>query len=119
MEIKINGSAIAAYPREFIVTTMDLDNAESTVRTADGTLTRDRVAVKKQIEMTFSGLKWAEISALMQSMSSVFFTVYYPDPMTGKYETKTFYVGNRPAPVAIARGDEIIWAGLKITLTEK
>lgn len=119
MQIKINGLEIAAYPSQFTVTTLDIDDGESSVRTADGTLNRDRIAVKRQIEMTWGPLPWATISALLGSMENVFFPVTYPDPMTGKYETKTFYVGNRPTPFAVSKGSEIMWNGLKVTLTEK
>ena len=119
MLIKIGGVEIAAYPTEFSVTPLDLDNAESTTRTADGTLNRDRVATKRQIEMTWGTLDWATISALLQSMSGVFFDFYYPDPMDGTYATRTFYVGNRPTPFTQNKGGTILWAGLKITLTEK
>ncbi|EPY06625.1 Lj965 prophage protein [Paenibacillus alvei TS-15] len=119
MQLKINGQDIAAYPSQFTVTTLDLDDGESSVRTADGTLKRDRIAVKRQIEMTWGQLPWATVSALLRSMENVFFPVTYPDPMTGKYETKTFYVGNRPTPFAVSKGSEIMWNGLKLTLTER
>jgi hypothetical protein len=119
VELKVNGTEIAAYPSTFNVTPMDLDDGDSTVRTADGTLNRDRVAVKRQIDMSFGVLTWSQISALLQSMSGVFFNFYYPDPMSGKYETKSMYVGNRPSPVAVSQGNEILWNGLKVTLTEK
>lgn len=119
MLIKINNVEIAAYPMEFSVTPLDLDNADSTTRTADGTLNRDRVAVKRQIEMTWGDLNWATISSLLQSMSAVFFELYYPDPMDGIYATRTFYVGNRPTTFAMNKGATIMWAGLKVTLTEK
>ncbi|OME86533.1 MULTISPECIES: DUF6711 family protein [Paenibacillus] len=119
MQLTINGQAIAVFPSQFTVTTMDLDDGESTVRTADGTLNRDRIAVKRQIEMSWGPLSWSNISAILRAMENVFFSFTYPDPITGKYETKTFYVGNRPAPFAIAKGNEIMWNGLKVTLTEK
>lgn len=119
MQLKVNGIEIAAYPSNFTVTTMDLDDGESSVRTADGTLNRDRIAVKRQIEMTWGPLRWAQISALLKSMDGVFFDFTYPDPMTGSYETKKMYVGNRPAPFTVEQGNEIMWSGLKVTLTER
>ena len=119
ISLKIDGIEIAAYPKEFSVTPLDIDNGESTLRTADGTLNRDRVAVKRQIEMTFGILKWAEMSSLLQSMSGVFFEFYYPDPMDGIYVTRTFYVGNRPTPFAVSEGEDINWNGLKIVLTQR
>lgn len=117
--IKINGTTIAASPATFVPTLIDLDDGESSIRTADGKLHRDRIRVMRQLDMTFGILTWAEMSALMKSMSDTFFNVTYPDPMTGGYETKRFYVGNRNPAVAVAKGNDILWSGLKITLTEQ
>ncbi|RJE88630.1 hypothetical protein D3P07_11595 [Paenibacillus sp. 1011MAR3C5] len=119
MDLKINGQIIAAKPYQFSVTVLDLDDADATVRTANGTFNRDRVAVKRQIDMTFNPLPWKTASALLKQMKDSFFQVYYPDVMTGEYETKTFYVGDRPAPVAISRDDGIWWGQIQITLTEQ
>lgn len=119
MQLKINGIQIAEYPSQFTVTTLDLDDGESSVRTADGRLNRDRIAVKRQVEMAWGVLTWSKISALLKSMEPAFFDMTYPDPMTGGYATKTFYVGNRPAPFAVAKGSEVLWNGLKVTLTER
>lgn len=120
MILKINGVNISAKPkpRGFNVTVMDIDS-ENTTRSANGTLNRDRVAVKRQIEIDFVPLNMPEISQLLQSISNAFFEVYYPDPMEGKYITKTFYVGNRPCPAAIEKNGALLWDGLKITLTER
>jgi len=118
MTIKINGVAIVT-PSEFQVTILDIDNGESTSRAADGTLNRDRIVVKRQIEMSWNLLKPAEISLILRQMADVFFEVEYPDPQEGTYITKTFYVGNRPAPVAIEKNGQLLWKGLKVTLTER
>ncbi|MBP1999761.1 hypothetical protein J2Z69_000780 [Paenibacillus shirakamiensis] len=117
--IKINGVEIAVYPTQFAPTVLDIDDGDSTTRTADGTLHRDRIAVKRQLEMTWGILRWSDISALLKSMSDTFFNVTYPDPMAGDYVTKRFYVGNRPSPFTVANGSEILWSGLKVTLTEQ
>lgn len=119
MQLKINGSEIAVYPATFQPTVLDIDDGATTVRTADATLNRSRIAVKRQIDMSWGVITWPQMSALLKSMSGVFFDFYYPDPLTGKYETKRMYVGNRPAPVAVSKGDEILWNGLKVTLTER
>jgi len=119
MLLKINGVEIIAYPEQFSVTTMDLDNGDSSVRTANGTLTRDRVAVKRQIDMAWGVLKWSEISSILQAISGVFFDFYYPDAQDGSYATRRFYVGNRPSPFTVDKGGEVLWSGLKITFTEQ
>nr|WP_246628170.1 DUF6711 family protein [Paenibacillus oenotherae] len=119
--LKINNVEIAAYPKpgDFKVTILDLDDGESTVRTSDGTLHRDRIAVKRQVEMSFAPLPDNKISAILQAMSAPFFDFYYPDPMVGGYVTKRMYVGNRPAAVPIERNGVLWWDGLQITLTEQ
>lgn len=121
MILKANGAELAAYPTPdgFQVTILDLDDADSTTRTADGTLTRDRVAVKRQIDMTFPALPAPVISALLKQMQDEFFDFYFPDPMEGGYVTKRMYVGNRPATIPIIKNGEIWWSGLQITLTER
>ncbi|WP_028562255.1 DUF6711 family protein [Paenibacillus pinihumi] len=120
MLIKINGVEIAAYPApgQFKVTILDLDDADATNRTVDGTMHRSRVAVKRQIEMGFPALPQTKISAILKVMRSPFFNVYYPDPMDG-YVTRNFYVGNRPAAVPFERNGVMFWEGLQFTLTEK
>lgn len=121
MLLKINTVEIAAYPMpgEFKVTILDLDDADSTTRTANGKMNRDRVAVKRQIEMSFAPLTATDISSILTAMQDEFFDFYYPDPMTGTYLTKSMYVGNRPAAVAIEKGGVLWWEGLQITLTEE
>jgi len=117
--IKINGVDIAEFPSNFSVGLMDLDDGESSVRTADGTLNRDRITVKRKLEMSWGPLTWAKVSAILQSIENPFVSVTYPDTMTGKYETKMFYAGDRTATFMIAKGSEILWGGLKVTMTEK
>lgn len=119
MQIKLNNKEIAAYPDTFTVTTQDLDDAEGTTRTADGTLNRDRIAVKRKIEMSFGPLDWNQISSILNDVKDVFFNVYYPDPMAGKYETRTFYVGDRPTAIAVSKGNSIVWEGLTLSLIER
>lgn len=119
MKILINGQEIAAYPSTFQVTVLDLDDGNSSVRTANGTLNRDRVAVKRQIDMTFGVLTEQQISGVLQAIGNVFFDFSYPDPMAGGTITKNVYVGNRVAPFAVDSNGTVLWNGLKLTLTER
>lgn len=119
MILRINGVEIAAYPAVFRVTILDLDDADSSTRTSDGRLNRNRVAVKRQIDMEFNAMPADKISGVLRAMENVFFDFYYPDPMIGDYTTKTFYVGNRPAAIPIEKDGVIWWEGLRITLTEQ
>lgn len=116
--IKINDFN-APEPTVFIPTILDIDDASVSVRMLDGTLNREVIATKRQIQVEWSYLKWADMSALLQAMSPKFFNMTYPDPMTGQYETKVFYVGNRPAPILVISNGDIYWQGLKVNFTER
>ena len=117
--IKINGQDIAASPATFQPMIFDLDAEEGTGRTADGTGYRSRIATKRQLELTWGPLPGPTMSALLRQMRDSYFQVTYPDIMTGNVETKTFSVGNRPAPFLVSKGNTIMWGGLKVTFTER
>lgn len=119
MLLKVNGVALVASPSEFKVTILDLDDADSSVRTSDGTLNRDRVAVKRQVEIGWNALTNVQISQILKAMQNVFFDFTFPDPMVGDYITRRMYVGDRPAPVAFERNGVLWWKDLKFTLTER
>lgn len=117
--IKINGKNLIVNPQTFQVGISDIDDGETTTRTADATMHRDRIAVKRKLELTWGALTWEQLSELLQSVSSVFFDVTYPDPMTGKIETKTFYVGDRQSPLAQFKANKILWRGLTMNWIER
>jgi len=122
MYLAINGTEIPIYPAPggYSVTILDLDNADNTYRTANGQMSRDRVAVKRQIEMTFNAMKTETQSALLRAMSDEFFSFTYLDTMTGRQATRTFYVGDRTSTVpVIDENGECWWEGLRLTLTEQ
>jgi len=114
--LKINGVAIAA-PSVFQVDIADIDG--ETRRNARGDLIRDRVAVKRKLNCEWPPLTMGEISTLLQAVKDVFFQVTYPDPMTGRTETKTFYVGDRSMPLLLVKGGQYLWKGLKMNFIEK
>jgi len=118
MYLAINGVEIAHYPAEFKCDVMDLDNAETTKRTANGELTRDRIAVKRQIEMRFNAMTWDKLSAILTAIKPEFFQFTYPDPESGQQETRTFYVDDRESTIAIERGGTYYWS-TGFILTEK
>ena len=113
--IKINGVAIAT-PKVYEVTVQDLDG--ETNRNADGGLIRDRIAVKRKINLEWSPLSQSEISTLLTAVSDVFFTVTFPDPQAGVI-TKTMYVGDRTSPAYQFKNGEVKWSGLKMNFIEK
>lgn len=115
--ITINGVQVAA-PDTYTVTIADLDSSAN--RSGNGTLFRDRVAVKRTIEMSWLFLEATELSVLLTNVSSVFFPVTYLDPQLGSYTTGTFYVSDRPAGVAVRNADgSYLWRDVSMSLIER
>lgn len=113
--ISINGVQIAT-PKGYEATVSDLDG--ETNRNANGELIRDRIAVKRKLNLEWGPLSQSEIQTLLNAVSSVFFTVTFPDPMSGVI-TKTMYVGDRTAPAYQYINGEVKWQGLKMNFIEK
>lgn len=114
--ININGSEIKT-PKSFQVTVSDIDGESN--RNAQGELLRDRVAVKRKLECEWPPLNAADCSTLLKAVQDVFFDVTYPDPLEGKNITKTFYVGDRTAPVLLIKDGQVYWQSLKMNFIEQ
>ena len=115
--LKINGAEIPA-PKTCKIARSDQDYNSDT--DSNGNLHRNRVAIKRKISNEWGPLTWAEISKVLTSIKDVFFNVTYPDPETGKYETKRMYVGDRTAPIVVILDDgSIMWEGLTADFVEK
>lgn len=113
--IKINGVAIAT-PKIFEVTVSDLDGESN--RNAKGEMIRDRIAVKRKVNLEWGTLEQSEMSKIFNAVSNVFFTVEFPDPQLGLI-TKTMYVGDRTSPAYSYIDNKIKWQGLKMNFIEK
>lgn len=104
MYLKINGLSCdgSALPEPahggFSISVQDVDSA-STGRGADGNMIRDRVAIKRKINLKFPPLTTSEMSNILSAVSGVSFSVEYPDPVSGTTGSGTFYCGDRTAPV--------------------
>ena len=115
--ITINGTQIAA-PDSYKVTIADLDSSAN--RSGDGTLYRDRVAVKRTIDMSWLIIDAQELSVLLNSVSEVYFIATYLDPQTNSYRTGEFYVSNRDAGVAVKNSDgSYTWKNVAFPIVER
>jgi hypothetical protein len=113
--IKINSVAIST-PSTYQVGIQDLSKAE---RNANGLMIIERITTKRKIELSWSYLSQSNLAALLTAVSSVFFTVEYPDPQTGALQTGTFYVGDRKAEAIDYQGNIMRWKDVKFSLVER
>lgn len=114
--MKINDVVIKT-PAALKLTLADIDG--ESYRNAKGEIIRDRIAVKRNLDLSWGALTTAEISTLLNSVTATFFSVTYMDALAGAEITKTFYVGDRSAPVySLVNGKEL-WSGLSMSFAEK
>jgi hypothetical protein len=116
--IVINGVNVKT-PKSLSVQLSDLDG--STTRNANGVMIRDRIAVKRKLEVEWGPLSDSEISTILTAISDVFFAVEFPDPQTGGQITKQMYAGDRTSPVYSfhAQFQSMKWSGLKVNFIEQ
>ncbi len=113
--IKINGVSVKS-PKSFDVTINDFDGESE--RNARGDLIRDRIAVKRTMKCEWGPLLGWEIAEILNASSGVFFSLEYPDPLSG-VTTKTVYAGNRTSPVLKNTNGQVIWENLSVTFVER
>lgn len=113
--LKVNG-VVVATPKTFEPTISDIDG--ETNRNVNGDLIRDRIAIKRKINLEWGPLTQEQIASLLNIVSGVFFTVEFPDPQLGVI-TKTMYVGDRTSPAYSCINGVVKWSGLKMNLIER
>ena len=70
-------------------------------RTQDAQMHKNRIAQKRQLKLSWSGTDTARTARILQMVNPEYIRVTYPDAMSGTDETRTFYVGDRSAPIKI------------------
>lgn len=113
--LKINSTLIKT-PSKFQVTIADVYGENLT--NAKGENIIDRIGTKRSMSCEWEQLSQAECSTLLTAMADVYFSLEYPDPITG-VTTRTVYIGSRDMPVYSAVNAVIKWEGLKVTFTER
>lgn len=113
----INGKNVP-QPSEVVYNRYDLDSEDS-FRSLSGEMQRDRIAVKVKLECRWNALDEGEMSALLSAMDEVFFDINYFDPHQGGYISKTFYVGDRSAPVYSIASGKVIFKSFSANFIEK
>lgn len=112
----IDGAAMPS-PRALSVALADV--GDDAGRNAQGARVIDRVAVKRTLEIEWAYLSAAALARLMAAVAPPFFTVRYPDPMTGDMRETSFYAREKRAELFRADGDAPAWASVFMKWEEK
>lgn len=109
---------IVKAPKSLKVSIQDIDG--QTTRTAAGTMTRDRITVKRKLECEWGPLSSNEIQTILNAIAGEFFTASYPDPQFGQVE-KVFYCGDRSMPIYSfhPKFNAFMWSGLTVNFIEQ
>lgn len=68
------------------------------VQDANSTMYKMRVGQKRKLQLSWANPTLEEASAILQAFNPEYVFVQYVDIMTGGYELREFYVGDRSAP---------------------
>lgn len=85
-------------PSTYTFGLQDISAADSG-RTDDTVMHKNRAGQKRTLSLQWNGKTWAETAQILQAFNPEYISVRYPDMLSGQYETRTFYVGDRTAPV--------------------
>jgi hypothetical protein len=95
---------------------MDISNSE---RNSKGEMLIDRIATKRKLTLNWNYLEPYDLSNLLALVNNIFFFVKYPDPMTGDFETKTYYCGDRSIGMFSYIDGKPRWNDISFDLIEK
>lgn len=116
---KIDG-VVPPIPSELDIIQSDLDLDPQ--RAADGTLHRNKVAVKMKFELTFPPMDKTSMTSLLNQIKKDSFEVEYEDIFTGAIKTGIFYASaDKKASVLYVRGTtntDVIFNEFKVSLIE-
>ena len=89
-------------------------------RMQDGTMQRDRVAIKYRWDVTCRPLTAEEQAIILSLIEPVYVSVTYTDPTTNTTQTETYYSNNIPSTFAVRHpnGTEW-WTGLAFPLIQQ
>ena len=96
---KVDGVVIKT-PSSYSWGLQDVSAADSG-RTEDAQMHKNRIAQKRKLSLSWNNPTQEETAILLQQFNPEYVDITYPDSMSGNQETRTFYVGDRSAPMKI------------------
>lgn len=120
--LKINGTAIPD-PSSHSWGISDESSEESGRNVNNGSATKDVIAQKIKLSLSWSNPSAEDVSTILKSVNYTtvgsMFSVTYHDAMENAFLTKTFYVGDRTAPMKSFKIGNIIYSSLSFDIIEQ
>lgn len=120
MTFQINGTDITPYIASGGLkwSRNDLDGPNAG-RALDGTMYRDRVAIKYRWDVTCKPLTSQEAAIILTLIEPEYITVTYDDPMTGELQTAEYYSNSIPAQYLMNIGGKEYWTGIAFPVIQR
>ena len=121
MVLDIDGLDITPYIAFQGLTWQRTDvDGEGAGRDLTGGLRRNRVAIKRRLDVTCRPLTNRETALVLTAILPEWVSVRYTDPQTDSVITRTMYSNNIPASFLIRRRDGTeLWSGITFPLIEQ
>lgn len=104
-------------PTTLSVSINDIANAE---RNTNATMIAERIGTKRKIELSYVFLTAAQTQSILSTVqASFFFTVTYPDPLTGSNRTMTCYSGDKSVGIVDILAGVIRFKDIKLSFIER
>ena len=113
-----SGQGEGFSPSSFSWGLQDVSAADSG-RTDDVVMHKNRVGQKRKVSLGWNGPDKAETARILQAFNPEYVDVTYPDAMSGKNETRTFYVSDRSAPMKIWTIDNKRYTSVSFDIIER
>lgn len=94
-------------------------SASDSGRTEDTLMQKNRVGQKRKISLAWNGKNWTETAEILKMFNPEYISVTYPDMMSGSYETRTFYVGDRTSNVTVWQVGKKIMEKISFEIIER
>ena len=114
--ITVDGVSVPC-PSVFTWGLQDISASESG-RTDDTIMHKNRVGQKRKISLQWNIKDRATTAQILQAFNPEYISVKYPDAMSGTDETRTFYVGDRTAPVKYWWVEKQLYESIRFDIIE-
>lgn len=89
------------------------------VQDANVTMQKNRIAQKRKLSLVWKNRSKAEVAQIMQAFNPEYVWIYYPDSLSGNFEVREFYVGDRSAALRKVFVGGISYSTLNFNVIER
>lgn len=111
----VDGNAVKC-PSAYQWSLLDLSDSAAG-RTEDTFMHKNRIEQKRKCMLEWHNITIKECSEVLQAFNPEYVTIVFLDALQGKYIEKTFYVGDRSAPMYNCKTG--LWKNVSFSITEK